>query len=51
MLGVTARAPTLAEARRRRLPAAGAVGWDGVHYRRDIAEQAAAQVGAGGGPR
>jgi phosphoribosylamine---glycine ligase len=51
VLGVTARAPSLDEARRRAYRAAGAVGWDGVHYRRDIAEQAAAQVGAGGGPR
>jgi phosphoribosylamine--glycine ligase len=54
VLGVTALAPTLAEARQRAYRAAGTVGWKGSHYRRDVAERAAASpvaapVGLAGG--
>lgn len=41
VLAVTALAPTLGAARSRAYRAAGSISWDGAHYRRDIAEQAA----------
>jgi phosphoribosylamine--glycine ligase len=41
VLGVTALAPSLAEARRRAYRAAGSINWDGVQVRGDIAERAA----------
>jgi phosphoribosylamine---glycine ligase len=47
VLGVTAVGPGLAEARRSAYEAAGRIGWDGVHYRTDIAERAAAAAAAG----
>ena len=47
VLGVTALAPTLAEARGRAYLAAGRIGWRGVHFRHDIAERAVAAAGSG----
>jgi phosphoribosylamine--glycine ligase len=41
VLAVTGRGPTVADARQTAYEAAGRISWDGVHYRRDIAEQAA----------
>jgi phosphoribosylamine--glycine ligase len=41
VLGVTARGPTIASARRRAYDAAGYVSWSGVTYRTDIAAAAA----------
>jgi phosphoribosylamine--glycine ligase len=41
VLGLCALAPDLAGARRRAYAAAATVRWEGVHYRRDIAERAA----------
>ena len=40
MLGVTARGGSIEEAVREVYHAAGQIGWDGVHYRRDIARRA-----------
>jgi phosphoribosylamine--glycine ligase len=45
VLGVTAVAPDLGEARRRAYAAAGTIGWPGCHYRRDIAARAEARAG------
>jgi phosphoribosylamine--glycine ligase len=42
VLGVTAFAPTLVEARRRAYEAVELVSWPGMHYRRDIAASVAA---------
>ena len=49
VLGVSALAPTLAQARHRAYLGTNQVGWPGAHFRRDIAEQAAHRVSAGGG--
>jgi phosphoribosylamine--glycine ligase len=43
VLGVTARGPTIAEAVREAYRAVGKIGWDGMHYRKDIARQALKQ--------
>jgi len=42
VLGVTARAATLAEARERAYAAAGRIRFEGMHFRRDIASRSAA---------
>ena len=42
VLGVTARAATLAEARERAYAAADRIRFEGMHFRRDIASRAAA---------
>jgi phosphoribosylamine---glycine ligase len=42
VLGVTATAATLEEARARSYEAAGLIDWDGMHYRRDIGRSAEA---------
>jgi len=42
VLGVTAVGPTVADARRSAYAAVDRISWDGVHYRRDIAERVAA---------
>jgi phosphoribosylamine--glycine ligase len=42
VLGVSAMAPTMAEARRRAYAAVDLIGWDGMQYRTDIAAEAAA---------
>ncbi|HUZ09816.1 MAG TPA: phosphoribosylamine--glycine ligase [Acidimicrobiales bacterium] len=47
VLGVSALAPTLAEARERAYLAAGRVGWRGMQFRHDIAERATAAAGSG----
>jgi phosphoribosylamine--glycine ligase len=44
VLDITARAPTLGEARDRAYSAAALIEWPGMHYRRDIAAAAAASV-------
>ena len=41
VLSVTGLGPTVADARRTAYEAVGRIRWDGAHYRRDIAEQAA----------
>jgi phosphoribosylamine--glycine ligase len=43
VLGVTARGPTIAEAVREAYRAVGKIGWDGMHYRKDIARRALKQ--------
>ncbi len=48
VLGLTAVAPTLVEARRRAYLATSRVSWPGCRYRTDIAGPAEAGVGAGG---
>jgi phosphoribosylamine--glycine ligase len=50
VLGISALAPTLAEARARAYLAAGRVSWPGVQYRHDIAAQAAQAAVAGASP-
>ena len=40
VLGVTARAPDLETAMRRAYEACGKIGFDGAHYRKDIAARA-----------
>jgi phosphoribosylamine--glycine ligase len=45
VLGMSARAPSLAQARERAYRAADSVRWPGVQFRRDIAERAAASAG------
>jgi phosphoribosylamine--glycine ligase len=40
VLGVTARGKTIADAVAEVYRAVGAISWDGVHYRRDIARRA-----------
>ena len=50
VLGVTAVAPTLAEARRRAYAAAEPIEWDGMQMRRDIAEAAAIAAPAPAAP-
>jgi phosphoribosylamine--glycine ligase len=49
VLGMSALAPTLAGARERAYRAVGAVHWPGVQFRHDIAERAAASLGAQSG--
>ena len=49
VLNVVATAPNLAQARERAYQAIGRIGLDGGHYRRDIAEQAAALPAAATG--
>jgi phosphoribosylamine---glycine ligase len=48
VLGVTALAPTLEEARRRAYEAAAPIDWEGMQMRHDIAAAAASTVGAAG---
>jgi phosphoribosylamine--glycine ligase len=48
VLGVTALAPTLAEARRDAYAAVSTVDWEGMQMRHDIAASAAGATGAGG---
>ena len=50
VLGVTALAPTLADARARAYEGADRISWPGVQYRRDIAAEAAVQSGPEGAP-
>ncbi len=48
VLGVSALGPTIAEARRRAYAAVDRIGWEGMHYRTDIAAEAAAAVAGAG---
>ncbi|MGD0381681.1 MAG: phosphoribosylamine--glycine ligase [Acidimicrobiales bacterium] len=48
VLGVSALGPTIAEARRRAYAAVNRIGWEGMHYRTDIAAEAAAAVAGAG---
>jgi len=48
VLGVTATGGDVAEARARAYGAVSRIDWSGMHYRRDIAEEAAAAVRPGG---
>jgi phosphoribosylamine---glycine ligase len=50
VLGVTALAPGLAEARQRAYAAVGAISWPGAQFRRDIASRALAPVETTSGP-
>jgi len=45
---VNALGPTIAEARPRAYAAVGHIGWEGMHYRTDIAAEAAAAVAGAG---
>ncbi len=51
VLGVSASAPTIAEARRLAYAAVDRIGWEGMQYRTDIAADAAAAVAVSGGAR